>query len=56
MMGMHFNSVRRFHFQQLIVEHDPSGRIPLSTLRVFWRAATRAAQEYSRESARAFSL
>lgn len=56
MMGMPFNSVRKFHFQQMIVEHDPCGHIPLSTLRVFWRAATRMAQEYRREAARAFTL
>ena len=56
MMSMPFNSVRRFHFQRLIVEHDPSGRIPLSTLRVFWRAATRMARDYRIESARAFAL
>jgi hypothetical protein len=55
-MGAPFNSVRSFHFRQLVAEHNPSGRVPLGTMRVFWRAATKLAREFHREAARAFTL
>jgi len=55
-MGAPFASVRSYHFRQMIAEHNPSGRVPLDIMRVFWRAATRKAQEYRREAVRAFTL
>jgi len=55
-MGASFNSVRKFYFEQMIVDYEPSGRIPLSVIRTFWRAATRQAPEYRREMAMVFAL
>ena len=55
-MGQPFNSVRSYHFRQLVAEHNPGGRVPLGILRIFWRAATKSATEYRIESARAFTL
>lgn len=45
-MAMAFSSIRSFHFRRLVAEHNPSGSIPLSVLRVFWRAATRLAEQH----------
>lgn len=45
-MAMGFASIRSFHFRQLVAEHNPSGRIPLAVLRVFWRAATKIAEQH----------
>lgn len=55
-MGNAFNSVRKFYFQDMIAEYDACGNIPLSMIRVFWRAATRKAQEYRIESFKEFTL
>lgn len=40
MADMNFNSIRRFYFQDLIVDHDACGKIPLGVIRVFWKVAT----------------
>lgn len=55
-MAASFNSVRKFYFEQMIVEYDSKGRIPLRILRAFWRAATRQALTHRRDLAMAFKL